>query len=190
MRFGGRTRDIVAEDDPPHAKDDVEAFDRGTRRMHALAQPPAQAIPVDGAWHHLAPDDVADAARILDGRRGNQLQEMRVVTDTVPEYRFVRAGAAQPMGRTPDARSGRQLDQTDRRARPLARRAARTLRPPTVLMRARKPCVRARRSFDGWYVRFIVGAFGGAKSADRRSDSVLLPTKSLTLERVTHRMSM
>jgi hypothetical protein len=29
------------------------------------------------------------------------------------------------------------------------------LRPPTVFMRARNPCVRARRIFDGWKVRFI-----------------------------------
>jgi hypothetical protein len=35
------------------------------------------------------------------------------------------------------------------RWRPLARRALRTLRPPTVRMRARKPCVRARRRLLG-----------------------------------------
>lgn len=35
------------------------------------------------------------------------------------------------------------------RWRPLARRAFRTLRPPTVRMRARKPCVRARRRLLG-----------------------------------------
>ena len=37
----------------------------------------------------------------------------------------------------------------------MARRADRTLRPPTVFMRARKPCVRARRIFEGWKVRFM-----------------------------------
>jgi hypothetical protein len=37
-----------------------------------------------------------------------------------------------------------------RRARPLARRAAITARPPFVFMRTKKPCVRARRVFDGW----------------------------------------
>ena len=49
------------------------------------------------------------------------------------------------------------MRQTASRARPLARRADRTLRPPTVFMRARKPCVRARRIFDGLKVRFIAG---------------------------------
>jgi hypothetical protein len=33
--------------------------------------------------------------------------------------------------------------------RPLARRALRTLRPPSVFIRARNPCVRARRILEG-----------------------------------------
>lgn len=40
--------------------------------------------------------------------------------------------------------------QTASRARPLARRARRTLRPPTVFIRARKPCVRLRLTTEGW----------------------------------------
>src|SRR5690606_17781819 len=42
------------------------------------------------------------------------------------------------------------LAQTARRARPLARRALMTLRPPLVFMRTRKPWVRARRVLEGW----------------------------------------
>ena len=38
--------------------------------------------------------------------------------------------------------------------RPRWRRAARTLRPPFVFMRARKPCVRIRFKRLGWYTRF------------------------------------
>jgi hypothetical protein len=45
--------------------------------------------------------------------------------------------------------------QTASRARPLARRALMTARPPRVFMRSRKPCVRARRVLEGWYVRFM-----------------------------------
>lgn len=40
-------------------------------------------------------------------------------------------------------------DQTANRARPLARRARTTLRPPRVRIRTIKPCVRLRRVFDG-----------------------------------------
>jgi hypothetical protein len=39
--------------------------------------------------------------------------------------------------------------QTARRARPFARRALITARPPRVFMRSRKPWVRARRVFEG-----------------------------------------
>jgi hypothetical protein len=54
----------------------------------------------------------------------------------------------------------------------LARRAEITLRPPTVFIRARNPCVRARRSFEGWNVRFMMGR--PVWSGDKR--------KSLSLE--------
>jgi hypothetical protein len=40
--------------------------------------------------------------------------------------------------------------QADSRLRPLARRLASTLRPPTVAMRERNPWRRLRTSFDGW----------------------------------------
>lgn len=45
---------------------------------------------------------------------------------------------------------------TAKRARPLARRAAITARPPLVFMRTRKPWVRFLLVTDGWYVRFMV----------------------------------
>lgn len=44
---------------------------------------------------------------------------------------------------------------TQRRLRPLARRAASTARPPFVDIRARKPWHFARLRVFGWYVRFI-----------------------------------
>src|SRR4029078_13468722 len=85
----------------------------------------------------------------------NQLQETCVVANAELEDGCERARPAQPVAGAAAARGVRLRRQTDRRARPLARRADRTLRPPTVLMRARKPWVRARRSFDGSYVSFM-----------------------------------
>ena len=41
-------------------------------------------------------------------------------------------------------------DQADSRVRPLSRRALRIERPARVLIRARKPCLRARRRVFGW----------------------------------------
>ena len=48
-----------------------------------------------------------------------------------------------------NAHFSRRLPQTPRRCRPLARRAAITARPPRDRMRTKKPCVRARLTFDG-----------------------------------------
>jgi len=48
--------------------------------------------------------------------------------------------------------------QTQRRARPLARRRARTLRPSAVFIRARKPWSRLRFRLLGWYVRLVAMA--------------------------------
>lgn len=45
--------------------------------------------------------------------------------------------------------------QTPSLARPLARRARITARPPRVRIRTRKPCVRFLRTTEGWKVRFI-----------------------------------
>ena len=50
---------------------------------------------------------------------------------------------------------GRVTRQADRRARPFARRAFMTCRPPLVAMRARKPCRRLRLRLLGWNVLFI-----------------------------------
>ena len=47
------------------------------------------------------------------------------------------------------------LAQTLKRARPLARRARSTARPPRVRIRTRNPCVRFLRTTEGWKVRFM-----------------------------------
>ena len=48
------------------------------------------------------------------------------------------------------------------RSRPLARLLARIALPARVLIRARKPCLRARRRLLGWNVRFMSGLLGKA----------------------------
>lgn len=45
--------------------------------------------------------------------------------------------------------------ETVRRARPLARRRARTLRPSGVAILARKPCLFTLLRLEGWNVLFI-----------------------------------
>jgi hypothetical protein len=150
-RLGAGHRDVGAQNDALDAQHDVEGQDGGTRRAHDFPQTAPQAISIDGPPHHLAPDDIADAAGRLRGRGGDQLQELPVMTGTGLEYRLERARAAKAIpGRSSNRVRRRNVRQTASRARPLARRADSTLRPPTVFMRARNPCVRARRIFDGW----------------------------------------
>jgi hypothetical protein len=150
VRLGASRRDVRAQNDALDAQHDVEREDGGTRGTHEFAQTAPQAIPVDGPAHRLAPDDVADAAGRLRRRGGDQLQELPVMTGTGLEDGLERARAAKAI---PGCASGRgrsrSVRQTASRVRPLARRADSTLRPPTVFMRARNPCVRARRIFDG-----------------------------------------
>ena len=55
------------------------------------------------------------------------------------------------------------------RARPLARRAERTARPPRVAIRERKPCFLARRRLFGWNVRFM-GFFSLEQVSDFQTD--------------------
>jgi hypothetical protein len=55
-----------------------------------------------------------------------------------------RVASDEPVVGNAPGRNARVRDQTDSRARPLARRALMTARPFLVLMRARKPCVRLR----------------------------------------------
>jgi hypothetical protein len=83
------------------------------------------------------------------------LQKLGVVPRSAAQERFESRRAAKAIAGRIDTTRGLDVGQTESRARPFARRADRTLRPPTVFMRARKPCVRARRIFDGWKVRFI-----------------------------------
>ena len=54
---------------------------------------------------------------------------------------------------------------TARRLRPFALRRRRTSWPARVLFRFRKPWVRFRLIFDGWYVRFDTGR-GSEKNCD------------------------
>jgi hypothetical protein len=99
LRFGACRRDVGTRNDALHAQDDIERCDRRTCDANVLAQATAQAIAIHGAAHRLAPDDVADAARRLRRRRGDQLQEVPVVPGTGLEYSLERADAAKAIAR-------------------------------------------------------------------------------------------
>jgi len=73
-----------------------------------------------------------------------QTGECRCTPESVALVRAYRDGR----GQNGASRAGRSA-QTASRTRPFARRARRTLRPPMLFIRARKPCVRLRRTTEG-----------------------------------------
>ena len=97
----------------------------------------------------------------MRGPRGDQLHIVAITPAPCLEQRVEGAGSGQPVRAEAAQRRGR--DQGVRRARPLARRAESTLRPPMDFMRARNPCVRLRLTTEGWYVRFMSGCLGVKK---------------------------
>ena len=104
-----------------------------------LAQHPSEPVAVDGARQLLPADHIANPSGSCWDWRDEQLDSTRVQTAPVVENPRERRWAPQPIRAT----------QTARRTRPLARRARRTLRPPTDRIRARKPWVRLRRMTEG-----------------------------------------
>ena len=135
----------------PDAKDDVETFDRRARCAHVLAQPAAQPVAVDGARHRLAPDDIADAAGILRGGRGDQLQEMRVVANAELENRFERARAAQPVSASCHRVRGWRRRASDGQARAALGAASRQNLAAADGLHPGAKSVRARAAeLEGW----------------------------------------
>jgi len=130
-------------------QDVVGAGDSGLRkdRLGELAEAALHPVADDGAADLLRDGDAEADRRILVAARPDQQDEAgRRRTKPAVRGQIVRAA-----GQLDNVRP----NQADRRLRPRLRRAAITLRPPTVAIRARKPCLRLRTRLLGWKVRFI-----------------------------------
>lgn len=138
--------------------DQVVGGDRRSGGAQRRADTALQVVAVDRTRERLAADDESGASRHPFRRRDDEFDPSALRATAAREERVERPDAGQAV--TSFAANGARgvwarLRQAESRARPLARRAESTLRPPTVFMRARKPCVRARRIFEGWNVRFM-----------------------------------
>jgi hypothetical protein len=111
-------------------------------------------VSVHGPVRHTARDRHPQASVTYTIRSGmNDKKSVLTSFSATGEFPKLTAGAyAVGSGKT---ELGLVRIQALRRARPLARRALKTLRPPFVAMRARKPCTRLRFSSLGWKVLFI-----------------------------------
>ena len=95
----------------------------------------------------IARDRRAD--RPTNGEGHTRRHRRGIVHVSTPQGR--RRGATAMTGQRLELSSlANPTDQADRRWRPLRRRARRMARPERVRMRARNPCLRARRRVFGW----------------------------------------
>jgi hypothetical protein len=126
-----------SDEQPPTL--DLQLGDNEAKRF---AQAPAQPVAADRRPER-ATDGEGDAQRNCGG----------IVEEGAPEgLGSDRAsGSCQRLERPASAD---RPDQAESRVRPLSRLALMIARPARVRMRARKPCLRARRRVFGWNVRF------------------------------------
>jgi hypothetical protein len=145
---GAPDQDMIGAGDPAH-------------RQHLTGEGPETAL------HAVADDRAADLLRHRDPEAHPRVAVGAIANE---QNEAGRRGAAAAIGRQEigafrDGGEGRGpgrlrsaaslFAQADNILRPRARRAARTLRPPGVALRARKPWRRLRTRRLGWKVRFI-----------------------------------
>jgi hypothetical protein len=152
----GQRRRGTWDSQPKH---DIERVQGGPALAHGFAKKPPNIIALDCTSELLLADDESDATgRAFRGRR-EQLEMRPVEPPTCLEQTGKCRRAPKSVALVRAYRQGRGQRgvgcagcrvQTASRTRPFARRARRTLRPPILFMRARKPCVRLRRTTEGW----------------------------------------
>ncbi len=131
----------------------IELYER------AFARPSMGAEQIQPGWKIVATQDLAESppepvalrggtGGATDGECHTWRNQSRIVDERAPERVDPHAGAFSPKANEGLALAD-PVDQADRRARPLARRDLSTARPARVLIRARKPCLRARRRLLG-----------------------------------------
>jgi hypothetical protein len=163
--FRDDTHELAAGNRAPDANDQVESTDRRSSVAQYGAKHPSDAVAIDCARQRLGADHVADPATGARGRRRDKLEKFAFAAPAASIHRFERACAREPAAASsPGHRRSVSANQGTSRARPFARRAESTLRPPTVFIRARKPCVRLRLTTEGWNVRFMIEESEGEKA--------------------------
>jgi hypothetical protein len=138
-----------------------------------FAGQPLQAIAIDGALGGSAGDRKPQSRHADSARTRKHREEAVARPHGLGEYstelsRCIEASRERERSIRRQRRA-KPIDQGVNRARPLARLAFRTLRPPRVAIRARKPCVRLRRKLLGWNVLFIAARTFVAKRSNKNN---------------------
>src|SRR5262249_39088070 len=152
--LGDDRRKLIALDAPLEAHDHVMSLDPGPSALKRDTQHSPDPVAVDRARKRLVADDESCATTITCSGREDDLQIVAVAPAPTAKHRVECAPPRKPVATArAHHRTAGCARQGVRRLRPLARRAASTLRPPTVFILARKPCVRLRLTTEGWNVR-------------------------------------
>jgi hypothetical protein len=143
VQRSGRERQARFEDRGPEPAADAVALGRMTDPLRNRKAEPKSVGPI--TFFVPAASLHGDPFR-MEAPSGCGSQELRPLRQP-PEPRLI--GCRAPGWIMPAGHAAIR-DQAERRLRPRARRAAITLRPPTVAMRARKPWRRLRTILLGW----------------------------------------
>jgi hypothetical protein len=132
----------------PQPKHDIERVQGRPALAHRFAKKPTKVVTLDRACELLFSDDESDPTHGAFRGRREQLKVRPIETPACLEQTGKYRCAPEPVALVRAYRDGRgqkaasragSRAQTASRARPFARRARRTLRPPILFMRARKP---------------------------------------------------
>ena len=149
-RFQRQPGQNVSRATGPQPHDNVESTYVRPMAAHGLAEDPADVVSVHRAGELLLADDITDPPDAGTGRHGKHLYVSRFQPASLSEQPGKGRGSGESLAAVRADRGCAVLtNYTASRARPLARRARNTLRPPAVFILLRKPWVRLRRTTDG-----------------------------------------
>lgn len=178
------SRDAQGSEDFPQAQHHMRGSFCAERRPDQYIDRPKRALLQAKRLSHAALDAIArrSARRVLARHQQPQpgttcvalLHIDRItghlLSPTLAQQTFELRFLREAPGRTePEAFAGRGYSPS--RRRPRARRLRSTARPPRVALRTRNPWRRARRVFEGWYVRLV--AMAGPKKGGIRARASL-----------------
>lgn len=160
----------------PRAREHDEVERRQSLLAEGLASEPLELVAIHGAFRRSSRNGQAEPSDGTTARSRKHGEEpiartLRVGEDSTKLRRTMQS----VVGREACCASWQRRAKTTvrygvRRARPLARRLARTLRPAAVAMRARNPWVRLRCRLLGWKVLFILVYPGRQKFSRKQKD--------------------
>jgi hypothetical protein len=132
----------------PSGNDEINTAESDRILAEGLADRAFDTVAVDRLGRHAARDCYADTP-VIQPIAARVYNEKAILTLLASANQLAKLATGADAAGSGETKLDLVRVQALKRARPLARRALRTLRPPFVAMRARKPCTRLRFSSLG-----------------------------------------